>query len=393
MRNALGVLGTEGLDPDVASINCALGRELLFAGHLVEAGAALERSLDAAEALELSAVTYDALYLKAIYMEFIGRFEEARALHEGAASIGERHRVPRPHVAVLNAAVLRITRDMPGAIELCEAAVAAARRRGDRAGESAAISNLMAAELLAGRWQDVERIGNQALEEDAERPDVELVHHQLGLLAGYRGDVAAARASLNRMSSLEHTDDVEARLYFMELDGLIALAQGTFERALESLARTARDGVESQGPSSEGTRIAWPEAVEAALALGRLDEVQELIDLLAEPPRGLVPPLLRAELSRAQALLATARGEQNGVEASFRAAIDGLEQLGYPYWLARARTDLAAWLIEGGRGGEATHLLDDAAAALEELGAGPELVRARRLIAVVAGPDELRATA
>jgi class 3 adenylate cyclase/tetratricopeptide (TPR) repeat protein len=395
MRAALEVLATDDPNPgpDIAAINCDLGRELLFAGHLAEAGAALERSLDAAEALELPVVTCHALGLKAVHMEFVGRFEEARALHDGAVAIGERHRVPRRHVALLNAAVLRITRDMAGAVESCDAALAAARGRGDRAGETVAISNMMAAKLLGGQWQEVERIGNQALEDDTERPEVELIHHQLGLLAVYRGEVDAARSSLDRMSSLEHTDDVEGRLYFIELGGLIALGEGDFDQALGLLANTARDGVEIQGPSSEGTRVAWPDAVGAALALDRLDEAQELVDLLADLPRGLVPPLLRAELSRAQALLACARDVRDGVEVDLRAAIDGLAALDYPYWRARAETDLAAWLIDNGRSDEAAPLLDDAVASLHELGAEPALARARGLIAATASPaDELSVT-
>ena len=283
---------------------------------------------------------------------------------------------------------------MAGAIESCEAALAATRQRGDRAGESVAVCNLMAAELLAGRWQDAERIGTEALEDDPKRPEVELVHHQLGVLAVYRGDLEAARLSLERWSGQQDSDDIETRQYLTGLGGLIALAEGELERALELLALSAREGLESQGASSEGTRLAWPDAVGAALALGRLDDARQLVLLLADRPRGLVPPLLRAELSRAQARLAAARGEQDGVEVSFRAAIDGLAALGYPYWLARAQSDLAAWLIERGRSEEAAALLDVAVATFEQLGAEPALARARRLIAPATDPaDELSATA
>ena len=60
---------------------------------------------------------------KAIHMEYLGRFEEALALHEGAVAVGERHQVPRRHLALGNAAVLRLTQDLPGAAEACEAAL------------------------------------------------------------------------------------------------------------------------------------------------------------------------------------------------------------------------------------------------------------------------------
>jgi hypothetical protein len=50
-----------------------------------------------------------------------------------------------------------------------------------------------------------------------------------------------------------------------------------------------------------------------------------------------------------------------------------------PYWLARAQTDLAVSLIAQGRHDEASALLDEAAATLQRLGAGPALERVLRL--------------
>jgi len=59
--------------------------------------------------------------------------------------------------------------------------------------------------------------------------------------------------------------------------------------------------------------------------------------------------------------------------------------LGYPDWLARARTDLAAWLIDQSRAGEAVPLLDEATAALESLGTAPALARAQTLASSLRG--------
>ena len=114
----------------------------------------------------------------------------------------------------------------------------------------------------------------------------------------HRGDLEGARANLARMSALAVTDDVEARHCFVSLDGLIALGEGDLDRALELLGHTAREGVESQGASSEGTRLTWADAIGAALEVRRLDHADALVALLADRPRGLVPPLLRAELAR-----------------------------------------------------------------------------------------------
>jgi len=380
MRAALEVLGGDDLDPDVAAINCEIGRALLFTGHRDEAGAAIDRALSTAEALELPELTCRALGLKAIYLEYLGRFEEARALHDASVAVGERHRVPRSHLALQNGAVLRLTQDMPGAVAACEAALEAARRHGDRAGESIAICNLMMARLLAGDWDEAAALGERALGDDPERPDFEFIEEQLCLLHIHRGDLVAARSNLERMAALEAYDDVEARQSLATLGGLLAVAGGELDRGLDLLERTAREGLASQGTASDYVRLAWPAAIGAALGLGYLERARELIGLLAERPPGLVAPLLRAELERAQGLLAAAGSDPAMAEDHLTAALAGHTRLGYPFWLSRAGNDLAELLIAEGRAAEALPELEAAAEALERLGAGPELERARSLL-------------
>ena len=381
MRAALELLGNDRLDPDVAAINCEIGRALLFTGRPDEAGAAIDRALAAAEALELPELTCRAMDRKAIHMEYLGRFEEALALHEGAVAVGERHQVPRRHLALGNAAVLRLTQDLPGAAEACEAALLAARRAGDRAGESIAICNLMAAKLASGAWDELAALGEQTLAEDPDRPEFVYIEQQLGLLRVHRGELAAARSNLERMAALEGSDDIEARHCFAALDGLLANAEGDRERGLELLERTSREGFASQGASSESVRITWPEAVQAALALGRLEAARELVALFSERPRGVVAPLLRAELDRAKALVAAVEGDHAEARRSFELALEAFTDLEYPFWRARTANDLGESLIDMGRSDEAAAHLRAAADALAALGAQPELDRNRDLIA------------
>ena len=379
MRAALAVLGPDELDPDVAALGCELGRALSATGEVDEAEEVIDRALDAAQALELTAVTARALGLKALNSELLGRFEEARVLYDGASALGERDRLADRVYPQLNAANLRILRDLPDAVELCEAGVAGARALGNRSAESVGLGNLMLAHLLAGRWDEVESIGHEALANDAERPDVEFIHLQLVVLWAARGDLERARSHLARMASWERSDDLEARHLLTALAALIALAAGEPERALEPLALVAREATERHGPSAEGVRLAWSGAMEAALELGQLDEAEALAALLAEQPRGAVPPLLRAELARGRARIDAARGRSEDVEAGLRRACDELAALGYRYFTARAQTDLAAWLIAEGREPEAAAVRDAAIAILEALGAEPALARAREL--------------
>ncbi len=379
MRAALAALGPDELDPDVAALGCELGRALSATGEVEEAEGVIDRALEAAQALELTAVTARALGLKALNSELLGRFEEARILYDGASALGERDRLADRVYPQLNAANLRILRDLPDAAELCEAGVAGARELGNRSAESVGLGNLMLAHMLAGRWDEVERIGREALANDAERPDVEFIHLQLVVLWAARGDLDRARSHLERMASWDRSDDLEARHLVTALAALIALAGGEPERALEPLALVARQATERHGPSAEGVRLAWSGALEAALELGRLDEAEALAALLAEQPRGAVPPLLRAELARGRARIDVARGRSDGVESGLRRAVDELTALGYPYFTARAQTDLAAWLIAEGREPEAVAVRDAAIATLARLGAEPALARAREL--------------
>jgi hypothetical protein len=66
-----------------------------------------------------------------------------------------------------------------------------------------------------------------------------------------------------------------------------------------------------------------------------------------------------------------------------------LRELGYPYWLAVAQTDLGEWLISQGRSGEAEPLLDEAADVLRRLGAAPALARVAALRSVEAPASHL----
>ena len=152
MRDATMALTTDGSDPDAATLGCELGRSLLFAGHTEEASAVIERSLQAAEALEMPDLICRLLNVKGALAMDKGRYEEARTLFHGAIAIGEQHRVPARASAHGNAADLRVKRDMPDAIEHCEAALATGRQLGNRAVESIGIGNLMMARLLAGDW-------------------------------------------------------------------------------------------------------------------------------------------------------------------------------------------------------------------------------------------------
>jgi tetratricopeptide (TPR) repeat protein len=377
---ALTVLGTERLDPDVGALNAALGRVLVSAGDYERAAPALEAALGIAEALELPEVFSDALSIKALLYGATGRPGEARALYAAAIEIAERHQLNESLRFALNSSGdLAMRFDLPEAAARLESALEVARRRGDRYYESLAAGNVMAVHLFTGRWDEVDRLGTALLHDNENRPGCEDVHHRLAMLHALRGDKDAARASLERVTAWADSDDFQESGLYRAAQIIVLAGEGDRASALQHAQQLLADTPTGGAAADESVRLAWSDALQAAVALARLDDARALIDLLADQPPGNIAPYLRAQLARGRALLAIAEDRHDTVEIDFSTAIDGLRTLGYPYWLAVTQTDLAAWLVDQGRHDEATTPLTEATAALASLGAAPALARAQTI--------------
>ena len=367
-------------DADVANLNAQLGNAFLAMAEWERSLPALEAALELAEALMLADVLSRALCNKGIVFLSIGRPEEARSLLTGAAEIAQRGDVADElHRALANLANLEMQWDLPGAEGHWDAALAWARRLGRRRMESLSAANLMMARAFAGHWTSASQLGDELLDGNEDRAGAEFVYHQLGLAQLLRGEIAAARASHERVVVWEHTDDVEYRAIHHSLRVTLLRAEGSAQEALELGESLLPSAIETLGASNDAVRQAWPEALGAALDLGRLDRAQALIELLAERPPGHIPPYLNAQLARGRGLLAAAEARDDGAEEALRDAVARFDALQYSYWLAVARTDLAGWLLDHRREGEAEPLLEQASATLGALGAAPALSRAREL--------------
>jgi hypothetical protein len=258
--------------------------------------------------------------------------------------------------------------------------MASCRRRGDPHNESITSAVLAHVLLLAGRWDELDRLTHDLLDRRPDRPRAELLHQCRLLLHAARGDAVAAADALGRLSAWESGhDNVEMAAEYKSCVIVARIAQGDAAAALDTALHALPEMVKLLTPAHEAVRTSWPDAFDAALQLGRLADAQTLIALLADGPPGRIPPYLRAHVARAQALLAAAQGHHDGVEDRLHVAIDRFEQLAYPLWLAVTRTNLAAWLIEQGRGDEAAPLLGEAIPALTALGARPALARANAI--------------
>ncbi|HUJ33944.1 MAG TPA: adenylate/guanylate cyclase domain-containing protein [Solirubrobacteraceae bacterium] len=382
MRQALAVLGSDTEDADVARMNVTLGVALLSTGHVRDAFAPLDRALELAQALELPDALASALTFKAQLCDAIGRVHEARIQFDGAIELCREHKLTdRLFFAQLNSGDFLRRFDLPGAAERTRDALATARRIGSRLYESIAASNLMRVWEYSGDWDKLEALGADLLARAGERPGAEYLHLELAILAALRGQVGTAREHLPGMTSWQRSDIGELRWSYAACEATIAVAAGEFGDALELLAATMREIAKIEGPASQASRIGFPQAIAAAVTLGRLTDADELLSLFADTPPGHVPLYFRAHIARGRGLIAAARNELAMAEAHLGVAIETLTALGYPYWLATVQTDLARALVDDQRPAEARVLLDQARTALTRLGASSALQRVDLLLA------------
>jgi class 3 adenylate cyclase/tetratricopeptide (TPR) repeat protein len=384
---ALEALGpARAMDPDVGRLNAILGRALVFAGDYQHAAPVLETALTVAEGLELPDVLGEALVNKANLYLLTGRTKEGGLLYAGAVDVAERHELAEIHHRALhNLSELAILWDQADARRSAEAALAVARRRGDRYGAGITANGLMALHLYAGRWDELESLARELLDPDPHRPGAEFCHEPLLFLHALRGEGDAATVALDQLVGWKDSDDPEFRSAYDACVIATRLAEGRPAEALEHGLRTLAPAMQTATPAYRSVRDGWPDALHAALRLARHD-ARRIIALLADLPPGHVPPYLRAQLARGQALLGAAEGDHDTVEHDLIEAIESFDGLGYPYWHAVAQTDLAAWLIDQHRADEAGALLEHATATLTMLRAAPALTRAQALTPTATNP-------
>ena len=349
----------------------ALGRILTFTGDTDEGWEHIEAGLVIAENFELTEILVEATAIKALLLSLRDRHTEAIMLFRGTLDLlGEDGDPVKRINAHHNCADLLQQSDLPGAEAHLEAVIDIGGRIGDRPATAFATANRMALHIFKGEWDEAHKIGHAVVDQGIPVVEYTVVHAQLAALSALRGDPDAVAGHFEHMAQLVTSDDVQDQTLYTSNQAFAAMLDGRNAEAFELGRDSAKSSLEQMGLRTEPFRLAWPTAVEAGIAAGRHADVLPLMELVAIRPIGQVPPYLRAHLQRFRGLVAS--GEDADAEQDLEAAATAMAELGYSYWEAVIRTDLAEWLVGQGRSAEAAAIVDAAAAVFDRLGAVPQ---------------------
>ena len=373
MERAYEVVGEDEPDADLAFFISRLAMSHYFAGNEKRAAELTEQALDMAEALPAPRVLVRGWRLKAMLVQPT-RPAEARGLFQLGLDTARAHELSNEFIVACDDLSDVGFRDDRFAESLAylEQAMEQARRIGNRQSEWFSLSEMTYALYMLGRWDE-----SRARFEEI--PEEQLVHGNLtsplsGLLEAQlnRGELTEARALLERYEGSAESSDVQRRAGYLAAEAVLRLAEGRPAQAL-SAAEQAIESAETRGLLTQDIKQAFPQAVEAALALGEREKADALLAMVECLPAGLSSPLLDATAQRFRARMATDVSE---AEAGFATAIATLRKLELPFHLAVAELEYAEWLIAHGRQDEAEPLFAEAIETFARLGAAPWLERA-----------------
>jgi tetratricopeptide (TPR) repeat protein len=367
MERAYAVLVGDEPDEDIGLLTARLGSAHVFRNDIERAAELLDRASAVGEAVGSAAVIADAFVGRAMVALGAGRPQESIALLRQALAIALEHDLEQVGSIYFNLSDRHFHADRyREALDYLEDALASARRRGSRPHEWAVLAEMTYPLTMLGRW-------DEALELAAEIPEDRLQESvTLSLLSGpleihlQRGRVEEARRLLSLYP--ERSPDVQEQSSYDAARIAVLEGEGRSEEALAAavVALDPAHGPETSLLGYQQGKQILVHAVEAALALGRREQAEELLALVDELPPGLRPPYLTAHARRLRGRLAADPVETAAAAAAFRS-------LDMPFWAAVCELEQAELL---GPGGESEPLLETAGEAFSRLGAAPWLERA-----------------
>jgi class 3 adenylate cyclase/tetratricopeptide (TPR) repeat protein len=377
MEGAWGELAGDEPDADLATLAAQIGRLHYLKGDLEAASVRLETALELAESLSLPEVLAETLTSMGAVAVFRQRPRHAEALIKAALDIALEHELPSAALRAYNNlgdALHRGDRCEEAAV-LLEQGIAYARRVGDRDWEQTLLGELSWSLALTGRWPEAFGLLGQVLEErlaELAARGAFLIAFAEPLVA--RGRPEDARHLLSLHAAHKDSTDFQSRTGYSAAEAVVLRAEENYRDALAA-AQQVLDELFESAPADQAVKIAFPQALEAALALDERERADELLATIEALPPGRLAPSLRAHAARFRARLAAHDSDALTADQGFATAASTFREYSMPFWLAITLTEHAEWLATSGRAAEAEPLLAEAREIFEQLGAKPWLTR------------------
>jgi predicted ATPase/class 3 adenylate cyclase len=375
MKQAWSELSTDKPDADVATLAAQIGRLHVLKGEMEAAAARLETALELAESLWLPEVLAETLNSMGVVAGFREHPTHAEALMRAALDVALEHELPTAALRAYNnlGDTLHRRDRFEEAVPHLEQGIAYARRVGDLNWEQTLLAELCWSLALTGRWPEASSLLMQV-------PEERLVEVSAAFLAALtepmiaQGQLQDARHLLSLYARSDDSTDFQERALYRAAAAVVLNAEGKQSEALAS-AQDVLGAIVEIGASDQAVKVALPQALEAALALGERERAEQLLATVEGWPPGRLAPSVRAHADRFRARIAADDGETVRADHGFAAAASTFREYSMPFWLAITLTEHAEWLVADDRTTEAEPLLAEARATFERLDAKPWLAR------------------
>ena len=369
MERAFEVIAGDEPDEDLAQLAGRLAAAYIFKGDLDRAAERVELAITIAESLGSMEVLAHAFLARAHVALAHGRPHESVAFLKQGLAIALEHNLESAGSMYFNLSDREFHRDRyEDALGYLQEGLELARRRGSRPNEWGVLAEMTYPLYMLGRWDEALATAAQIPEDHLHDTVTLSVLSSVTEIRIHRGEPEEARRVLSLYPS--ESSDVQEQISFVAGRAAVLHGEGRLEEALAA-GLECIEGAKPSDFSLQQLKQGFVHAVEAALALGRREQAEELLVRVEELPRGFRPPYLEAHVHRFRAGL-------DGEETGFEAAASRFRELGMPFWVAVTQLEHAELL---GSGSEAERLLAEAREIFERLEATPWLERAGAQVA------------
>jgi predicted ATPase len=375
MARSFEILRGDEPDEDLAALAAQLGRIHWFTGNTEAAVEPLEFALEIAESLYLPEVLSEALNTKNLLLIQKGRRQESEALLRHSLRLAHEHGIQHSVFrAQFNLAYHVSGEDRyEEAREIDQAALELARRRGDRGWAWAFLGHFRQTDYLLGNWENLDVTEEEVSEllEAGIRARIDMLaicpHAYL-----HMGRLEPLQRLIERMPEPSaEVQDIAAHALGLSAH---ARAEGRHADALARAEQVLAMG-DDLGFEHPFNRLAFVDALEAALEMGDLDSIRGRVEEFRRRRPADQLPFGVGQVRRFEALLAARAGEDGRANEKFRAAAEMLREISARFYLAVVLLEHGEWLAESGRSEDAEPLLKEAREIFERLGAAPWLER------------------